>query len=256
MELTEPQWKVVELLFPPPKATGHPRQDDRLVLEGVLWVLRTGAPWKDLPRRFPPYQTCHRRFQQWVRSGLLDRILQALYEDLVERGQVKFDEWFIDGSFVPAKGGALLSLTVPEVRGARSWQSRTAMVNTNAVHLAPAAPHEVTLVHRTLDATFGLDHPARLIGDTAYDSDLLDEQLAAEGIEMIARNRKNRTKTQDGRPLRRARRRFVVERLFAWLQRFRRVVVRYERFAENYLGMVQLAAMVILLRRCGSDSIG
>ena len=118
-----------------------------------------------------------------------------------------------------------------------------------AVHLAAAAPHEVTLVHSTLDAAFGFDHPARLIGDTAYDSDLLDEQLASEGIEMIARNRKNRAKTQDGRPLRRAKRRFVVERLFAWLQKFRRVVVRYERFAENYLGMVQLAAMVILLRQ-------
>ncbi len=128
MELTEPQWKIVEPLFPPPKATGRPRRDDRLVLEGVLWVLRTGARWKDLPGRFPPYQTCHRRFQQWVRSGLLDRVLQALYEDLVERGQVKLDEWFIDGSFVLAKGGALLSITVPEARGARSWQSRTAMV--------------------------------------------------------------------------------------------------------------------------------
>lgn len=66
---------------------------------------------------------------------------------------------------------------------------------------------------------------------------------------MIARNRKNRTKSQDGRPLRRAKRRFLGERLFAWLQKFRRVVVRYELHAENYLGMVQLAAMVILLRR-------
>ena len=66
---------------------------------------------------------------------------------------------------------------------------------------------------------------------------------------MIARNRRNRAKTQDGRPLRRAKRRFVVERLFAWLQKFRRVVVRYERLAENFLGMVQLAAMLILLRQ-------
>ena len=66
---------------------------------------------------------------------------------------------------------------------------------------------------------------------------------------MIARNPKNRAKTQDGRPLRRAKRRFVVARLFAWLRRFRWVVVRYERFAENSLGTVQLAVLVILLRQ-------
>lgn len=186
-----------------------------MVLEGVPWVVRTGARWKDLPTRLPAYQTCHCRFQAWVRSGMLDRLLQAFYEDLVERGHVNLAEWLIDGSFVPAKGGAIVSMTVPEARAARSWQSRTALVNTNALHLAVAAPHEVTLVHDTLDPAFGLDHPARLIGDTAYDSDVLDEQLAAEGIEMIARNRKNRTKTQDGRPLRRAKRRFLVERLFA-----------------------------------------
>lgn len=118
-----------------------------------------------------------------------------------------------------------------------------------ALSLAAAAPHEVTLVHDALDASFGFDHPQRLIGDTAYDSDQLDIDLAAQGIEMIARNRKNRIKSQDGRPLRRAKRRFLIERLFAWLQKFRRVVVRYEQHAENYLGMVQLAAMVILLRQ-------
>ena len=115
-----------------------------------------------------------------MRSGLLDRILQALYEDLIERGQVKLDEWFIDGSFVPAKGGALVS------HGARGKGSKIMAVadshgQHDALHLAAAAPHEVTLVHNTLDAAFGLDHPARLIGDTAYDSDLLDEQLAEQG---------------------------------------------------------------------------
>ena len=219
------------------------------MLEGVLWVLRTGARWKDLPERFPPYRTCHRRFQHWVRSGLLDRLLQALYEDLVERGQVKLDEWFIDGSFVPAKGGAWLSIMVFEARAARSWRSRTVMVYLSLSTSPLLRRRVVTLVHDTLDASFGFDHPARLIGDTAYDSDALDAELVRDGIEMIARNRRNRARTQDGRPLRRAKRRFVVERLFAWLQKFRRVVVRYERLAENFLGMVQLAAMLILLRQ-------
>jgi transposase len=89
-----------------------------------------------------------------------------------------------------------------------------------------------------------------LIGDRAYDSDPLDASLQAEGIEMIAPHRKGRKKeqTQDGRKLRRYKRRWKVERLFAWLGNFRRLVVRYERRVENYLGFVHLGCMVILLR--------
>jgi transposase len=91
----------------------------------------------------------------------------------------------------------------------------------------------------------------RLIGDRAYDSDQLDEELKAEGIEMISphRSSRKREKTQDGRPLRRYKKRWKVERLFAWLHNSRRVVVRWEYHAENYGGMVLLACIVILLRR-------
>uniref|UniRef100_UPI0012F72101 transposase n=1 Tax=Deinococcus apachensis TaxID=309886 RepID=UPI0012F72101 len=97
---------------------------------------------------------------------------------------------------------------------------------------------------------FGLDCPRRLIGDKAYDSDPLDAELAALGVEMIAPNRKNRKqKTQDGRPLRRYKRRWKVERTIAWLQSFRRVRTRDERKAQNFLGFVQLTCILILLRR-------
>jgi len=107
----------------------------------------------------------------------------------------------------------------------------------------------VTLVEDTLDRVFTNEIPERLIGDKAYDSDPLDAKLEEDwGIEMIAPNRRNRRKTQDGRALRRYCRRWKVERLFAWLQNFRRLVVRYEFHAENFLAMVQLGCIVILLR--------
>lgn len=108
----------------------------------------------------------------------------------------------------------------------------------------------MTLVEATLEGRFVDEVPRRLIGDRAYDSDPLDERLAAQGIEMIAPHRKNRTRprTQDGRPLRRYRRRWKVERLFAWLQNCRRILVRYDRYLENYLGFVHLGCIVILLR--------
>jgi transposase len=119
-----------------------------------------------------------------------------------------------------------------------------------AVHVASASPHEVTLVDATLAARFLADLPARLIGDRGYDSDRLDAHLRTTyGIEMIARHLPHRrTRTQDGRSLRRTRRRWKIERLFAWYHNFRRVVTRWERHATNFLGMIHLASAVILLR--------
>lgn len=120
-----------------------------------------------------------------------------------------------------------------------------------AVCAASATPHEVTLVAATLDSRFVDETPERLIGDRAYDADPLDEALSELGVEMIAPHRRGRkrTKTQDGRPLRRYRRRWKIERLFAWLGNFRRLVVRYERHALNYLGFVHLGCILILLRQ-------
>ena len=120
-----------------------------------------------------------------------------------------------------------------------------------AAHIESASPHEVKLVEATIDSSFTKYAPDRIIGDKAYDSDGLDDRLSDErGIEMIAPHRKNRKKpnTQDGRKLRRYKRRWKVERLFAWIQNFRRLVVRYEYHADNFLGMVQLGCSIILLR--------
>src|ERR1700674_3020289 len=89
MDLTDAQWAFLEPLFRPQRrkdGRGRPWKDTRAVMNGVLWVLRTGAPWHDLPGRYPPYQTGHRRFQAWQRTGLLRRLLTRLAEDLRDRG--------------------------------------------------------------------------------------------------------------------------------------------------------------------------
>src|ERR1700681_4442173 len=131
MDLTDQQWAIIGPLFEEKRrldGRGRPWREARAVLNGVLWVLRTGAPWHDLPRRYPPYQTCHRRFQQWQRSGLLTRSLQKLAEDLRDRGKLDLSESFIDASFSSAKKGALVSALQNAARAAKSWQSQTAMV--------------------------------------------------------------------------------------------------------------------------------
>jgi transposase len=131
MDLTDAQWAVLEPVFRPrvrPDGRGRPWTDARAVLNGVLWVLRTGAPWHDLPRRYPPYQTCHRRFQQWQRSGRLDKLLQRLAEDLRDRGKLDLSEAFVDATFAGAKKGALPLALPAVVKAAKSWRSATAMV--------------------------------------------------------------------------------------------------------------------------------
>ena len=127
-----------------------------------------------------------------------------------------------------------------------------------AVHVVSASPNEATLVESTLQRRFLRQTPERLIGDKAYDSDRLDRDLAERyGIEMIAPHRgERREPTQDGRPLRRYRRRWRVERLFAWLHHFRRLVIRWEYHVENFFGMVRLGCIQILLRACFINRFG
>jgi transposase len=111
MDLTDKQWEVLKLLIPdPPRREDGPGRrwrDPRDVLNGIRWILRTGAPWKDLPERYPPYQTCHRRFQKWTEEGVLAGVLEALAQDLEERGQIDLSECYIDGTFVVAKKGGV-----------------------------------------------------------------------------------------------------------------------------------------------------
>src|ERR1700676_1332332 len=131
MDITDAQWALLEPLFRPKRredGRGRPWQDTRAVLNGVFWVLRTGAPWHDLPRRYPPYQTCHRRFQVWQRTGVLERVLQGLAEDLRDRGKLDLSEGFIDASFSSAKNGAPPLALLAAVRAAKSWRLATAMV--------------------------------------------------------------------------------------------------------------------------------
>jgi transposase len=120
-----------------------------------------------------------------------------------------------------------------------------------AVCIESASPHEVTLVDTLLSSRFLRALPKRLIGDMAYDSDGLDEKLARRRIEMISPHRSNRKRraTQDGRPMRRYKRRWKVERVFSWLQNNRRVLVRQDFHAENYLGFVLLSCITIVLKR-------
>jgi transposase len=185
-----------------------------------------------------------------VREGRLERILRVLAEKLQARGKLKLEEAFIDASFTGAKKGGLAVGPTKRGKGTKIMTLADHHSLPLAISIESASPHESQLVEGVLGHSFLDVLPARLIGDRAYDSDRLDQDLVRRyGIEMIAPHRGTRRRpTQGGRTPRRYRRRWRVERLFAWLHNFRRLVIRWEYHVENFFGMVRLGCMQILFR--------
>jgi transposase len=100
--LTDDEWGLVADVFPEPAATGRPRRDPRQVVNGILWILRTGSPWRDLPEEFGPWQTVWRLFDQWNSDGTLNEILGRLQAAFIDTGEIDNDLWCIDGTIVRA----------------------------------------------------------------------------------------------------------------------------------------------------------
>jgi len=101
--LTDEQWEMIADLFPPPGATGRPPTDRRLVMDGILWILQSGAPWRDLPEEeFGPWETIYGLFNAWNAKGLLDRILHRLQSARIDAGKIDRKLWCVDGTIVRA----------------------------------------------------------------------------------------------------------------------------------------------------------
>ncbi len=119
------------------------------------------------------------------------------------------------------------------------------------VRVCTAGEHEIKQAEGSVLSCWTEALPERVVADRGFDCDALDTALAEYGVDMIVPHRKNRkVRTQDGRELRRYKRRWKVERFFAWLGNFRRLLVRHERHCANYEGFVHLATIVILVRNC------
>ena len=222
----------------------------RAVLEAVLWILNTGAHWHLLPQCSPHDKTVHRRFQQWCEREVLRAILTQLANTLRDEGAIDERERVIDAMFAAAKGGG------DDIGNTRrgTGVKILAIVDRHGLPLSvsthAANHHEVTVVQLSFGFYMLEAKPEHLIGDRAYDSDGLDENLKQDGVHLIAPHRSTRKlKTQDGRHLRRSQRRWLVERFFAWLPWKRRLLIRWEYYATNFLGFVQLAPITMLLKQ-------
>src|SRR5437763_6100820 len=100
-ELSDSEWARLQPLLPPRKA-GRPRQDDRRILNGILWKLATGVPWRDLPERYGPWQTVYTRFRRWTRAGVWDQLLAAVQRQADAAGALDWELHFVDGTVIRA----------------------------------------------------------------------------------------------------------------------------------------------------------
>jgi transposase len=231
---------------------GRPMMDKRTALRGIFWILDNGAKWKDLPKEFGSKSTVHRWFRKWVEAGVFEQLMRAAGRCLESQCGFKLYECFIDGTFSKAKGGG------DGIGCTKAGKGVKIMIMVDAVGLPVAAcatsagPHESTLVQELFNFMLSSQMPERLIGDKAYDSDKLDTALADQGVEMISPHRSNRLPeniTQDGRPLRRYKRRWTVERTISWLQNYRRLCIRWEKTLKSFQGFLHLTCSILLIKQ-------
>jgi transposase len=194
LRLSDEQWERIREHFPeehiPPERPGRKPIPARKVLEAVLWILNTGAQWHMLPQCYPNYKTVHRRFQHWCRNEVLRDAMTDLANALRDKCALDESECFIDATFASAKGGGAEIGPTKRGKGVKIM----AIVDRHGLPLAvsthAANHHEVTLVQLSFDFYMIEAKPENLIGDRAYDSDKLDEELRQEGIEMISPHRR------------------------------------------------------------------
>ncbi len=229
---------------------GRPPAEKRKVIQGIFWILDNGAKWKDLPAEFGSKSTVHRWFKKWVEMGVFGQLMKEAAHRVEERGDYRLYECFIDGTFSKAKGGGDGIGCTKAGKGVKIMILVDARGLPVAVDTCSASPHESKLVQQLFSFVLTSERPERVIGDKAYDSDLLDSQLADQGVELISPHRANRRHpTQDGRPLRRYLRRWKVERTIAWLQNYRRLCIRWEKSTALFAGFLHLSCSLLLIKQ-------
>ena len=262
IHLTDRQWAFIQPLLPPPARTGRPRANDRRTIEGIVYVLITGCRWQDLPAEYGAPTTVWRRLKRWGEAGVWERIWRAALAALDLRGKLDWTMAFLDGSFAPAKkGGDKVGLT-KKGKGTK-WML---VVDGNGLplgfHLDSANTAEVRLAEATLD-TISVPRPRgrprqrpdKLVADRAYDSSAFRALLRRRGIGMCIppKRRPARWRPKRGRPVvarsEEYRCRYTVERSFAWLGNYRRLLIRWEHLFGVYRSFFAVAAMLLCVRR-------
>jgi transposase len=265
-EPTDQQWARLLPLLPPQKPSrGRPANDHRTVVNAILWILRTEAPWRDLPADAGVcWKTAASRFYRWTASGIWQMILDERQRDADQEGEIDWSKHFVDGSSVRAHqhaAGARGSSREDEALG-RSRGGFTSKIHLKAegdgkplTFLVTAEQrHEATMFEPLLEmgaakrAARGRPRlrPQCVVADKGYNSERIRELLNGKQVKPVIPVRSDQDKDESF-DQEMSRDRNLVERLINRLKQWRRIATRYEKRAVNYGGMLTLAAMILWL---------
>ena len=277
-DLKDYQWKRLQSLLPPQKPDiGRPYTDHRRGINGILWILRTGAPWRDLPEYYGPWQTVSGRFYRWRKQGIWQSILQRLQQQAEAAGKINWELHFVDGTVVRAhqhSAGArrgelepnseLSAIEQVQEREALGWSKGGFSTKIHlrcdgngrpiTVLISVGERHEAVLFEPLIEQGSGKGEgpgrprirPRRVSGDKGYSSGKIRRYLRRRGIRYTIPRKVNEHR---GGKFDKAlyRMRNLVERCLNRLKQYRPRATRYEKMSENYLTMLIIASFIMWL---------
>ena len=270
-ELSDSVWERCKPFLPKPKSRvrgrgkqrkhigGRPSADPRQVLAGILYVLRTGCQWNAAPKsEFGSGKTLHRYFQEWSRRGVFKQLWRA---GLTEYDELKGLQWrwqAADGCLTKAPLGGALTGPNPTDRG-KSGTKRSLLVEGKGIPISlvvgPANRNDAKLLAATLDSVVverpdDDETPPNLCLDKGYTGQPTQDLAAERGYLAHVPDKANAKQKRKRTPGRRKARRWVVEVTHSWLNRFRRLLIRWEKKRGNYLSLLYFACAIICWRNC------
>jgi transposase len=280
-ELSDAQYSRLGPHLPEPRhhgKAGRPWLPHRTVVNGILWILRTGAPWRDLPERYGRWNSVYTRFKRWRRDGTWARICSTLLDERDDRGHLDHDLWCIDGTVVRAArcaggarrrhrrrprlgGGAATELDEPEdhalgySRGGFSTKVHLLCDSQGTVlgiHVTPGQRHESRAFEPTMQRVYlprrrGRPRwPRRLAGDKGYSYPRIWRWLGRRRIGRVIPARKDQPRAADFDKAA-YRKRNIIERVVGWSKECRRLLTRFEKLAVNYVAFWIIAPFVRML---------
>lgn len=266
-ELTDKQWERLEPLLPPEKPqSGRPNKAHRTIINALLWLFGTGAPWRDLPDRYGSWKTVASRFYRWQQAGIWQQILQWVQQRADADGKLDWSLHYVDGTIVRAHQYAAGARRPKDPAHPDEALGRRQGGFSTKIHLraegggkptifliTAGQRHEQTMFEVLMErggvkrAGRGRPRirPDRVAGDKGYSSRTIRRYLRKRGIGAVIPRQKRERRTGFDRSA--YRRRAWVERLVNRLKGFRRIATRYEKRAAHYLGMLTLAAIMLWL---------
>ncbi|WP_442964363.1 IS5 family transposase [Pseudomonas sp. KNUC1026] len=272
-DISDEAWDLVADLFIGPQRKGRPRRDDRQMLNGILWVLCSGAPWRDMPEDFGPWSSVYQRFRDWRNQRVFNQMLKRLQLKLNEKGRIDLKTWMIDSTAIRASRSASGAGKRGPDEPADHALGRSRGGFTTKIHmlcdangiplrflLSGGNASDINYAQPLLDGAHLPTVRGRprkrcrwLLADKGYDAEALRQYCDRYRMQPVIPLRMMKRKPKPGLPRLFDRPKYaqrnIIERMFGWLKDNRRIVTRYDKLAESFAAMVSLACSLRCLKQ-------